>query len=570
MAEPRRILVAVDSDSDFADIGRTVRAAYGPAVEIERSTGESAPLSADNAGGFDVSLLGGEQLDRLSGRAAGHSGGLARHPVILLAEDSDQVARGEALGIADHLLLSELSAPLLRRVVRYATEQRRIEMEISRLSQYDPVTGLANRDLFVSQLNDAAAQARRTKTLLAVMILDLDCFKDINDTFGHSIGDQVLKQTARRLKKVSRETDIAGRLDGDEFALIAPNLTFPNGATRFAERVLETFAEPFEALGRRIKATASVGITLHPLDEGSPEELLRHAGIALGHAKKEGGRNLQFYDSEVNQKRLEEKAISADLPIALSNDQFRLHYQPKVLTTTGTVVGVEALIRWQHPNRGILAPNQFIPVAEATGFIDNIGEWVLREACRQSASWRNQGSADVPIAVNLSAAQLSRPDLYEVVRRTIAESGIAPQSLELEITESMIMDQTPVAMENLLKLSDLGVRLAIDDFGTGYSSLAYLRRYPVDRLKIDRSFIRRIAEDEDTAAIAKAIVSLGKTLNLDITAEGVESEGQFAMLHELGCDEVQGYLFSRPLPSGEFAEWYERHSALAAKDRRRA
>lgn len=420
------------------------------------------------------------------------------------------------------------------------------------------MTGLANRSLFHVRLNDAIAQAKRAEHLVAVMLLDLDHFKDVNDSWGHPIGDALLKGVAGRLLGNTRETDTVSRLGGDEFAIIATNLADPEGAATLAQKAIKAVSEPFRLEGHEIRTATSIGISLFPMDKGDPDQLLKHADFALYQAKGAGRGTFQFYDAEMNARRKDRKALEVELGLALERRQLSLHYQPKVHAITDAVTGVEALLRWTHPERGAIPPSEFVPIAEASGQIIEIGRWVMETACAAHFAWRKAGLPPISIAVNLSGIQLRRPDLVDTVTKVVTDFGIDPQFLEFEITEGTIIDKQGTVIRALHALHDLGQKLSIDDFGTGFSSLVHLKRFPVDSLKIDRSFVAGIPDSQDDVAITRAVIALAQSLNLRTVAEGVENWAQFAFLQESDCRELQGYYFSRPVSSEKFVAWFQK------------
>jgi diguanylate cyclase (GGDEF)-like protein/PAS domain S-box-containing protein len=427
------------------------------------------------------------------------------------------------------------------------------EDRIRHLASYDELTGLSNRSMFNQALGHALARARRDGQPLSVMFLDLDRFKNINDTLGHDAGDKVLRKAAERLRGCLRESDIVGRLGGDEFVVLLESLPQPTHIAVVAQKLLAAIARPFSVDGHDFQITASIGISAYPADGEDLQSLLKYADIAMYRAKEQGKNNYQFYSAQMNVHTLERMALETELRGALERHEFVLHYQPKVDLGSGRIVGMEALVRWQHPLKGLVPPAQFIPLAEETGLIVPIGEWVLRTACAQSRSWREQGLPRLRIAVNLSPRQFAHEDLVQDVERLMGESGMQAAQLELEITESTVMHVPERAATLLRKLKASGAIVTIDDFGTGYSSLGYLKRFPIDSLKIDRSFIKDLPLDLEDAAITRAIVAMAHSLGLTVVAEGVETREQAEFLRALGCDEAQGYLFGRPVPEHEFA-----------------
>ena len=428
------------------------------------------------------------------------------------------------------------------------TERRAAEARIAHMAGHDALTGLPNRTL----LRDRLEQAIAAGGAAAVLCLDLDRFKEVNDTLGHPVGDALLRAVTGRLRACARGKDVVARLGGDEFAVVLPAPAgTPEGAAGFAGRALEALAEPFLIEGHQLLAGASVGIAVAPADGADADTLLRRADMALYRAKAEGRAAWRFFEPALDAQLQERRALEADLRRAVRERRFELHYQPLVRTPTGSVSGVEALLRWRRADGGLVPPADFIPLAEETGLIVPIGDWVLRTACAEVARWP---SGTIGVAVNLSPAQFRRGDLVGSVRAALAASGLGPGRLELEITESVLLEDDRSTLDTLRSLRALGVRIAMDDFGTGYSSLGYLRRFPFDKIKIDRSFVREMARDANCMAIVRAVVSLGATLGATITAEGVETPEQFDLLREIGCEEAQGFLFGRPKPGAEVVE----------------
>ena len=424
------------------------------------------------------------------------------------------------------------------------------EQKLDYLAYHDLLTALPNRTLFNQLLAHATQRAGRDGTQFALLALDLDNFKTINDSLGHAVGDQLLVESARRIKGLLRGVDALSRIGGDEFNIILDPIENPQSADLLAQRMMEALSAPFQADGVCVYVGASVGIALYPGDGDDAEALSRNADAALNQAKAEGRNSLRFFSSGLTDRAHERLLLESDLRHALENHELRLYYQPQIDLSSGQVSGLEALVRWQHPTRGLVSPGEFIPLAEESGLIVPLGEWVLMTACRQIKAWADSRLTLAHTSVNVSAVQLGRSNLFDVVKHALNETGIAPDSLELEITESFVMTDLAGAMKTLAEIKALGVRLSIDDFGTGYSSLSYLQQLNVDKLKIDISFIRDMTSNSGKAAIVQSIIALGHGLGLHIIAEGVEEEGQASYLRGLQCDGMQGYLVSRPL-SGE-------------------
>ncbi len=446
------------------------------------------------------------------------------------------------------------------------TERKKAVDTMRTMARRDALTGLFNRFVFQDRLLQAMSNAERIGRSMAVLYMDLDDFKGINDTLGHQAGDELLQHVAGQIRATTRSSDTAARLGGDEFAIILTNLQTPEGAILVARQLLDKLAQSFDIDGHKVKPGVSIGITLFPQDANSPEQLLKNADTALYRAKATNRGGFQFYDSSFAAPIEERRAIEFELRRALDQNQLVLHYQPQIEIQSGRITGVESLVRWESPSRGLVPPADFIPVAESTGLIVPIGEWVLREACRQTAAWQAQGLPVQRTAVNLSAGQLQSGDLADTVSRILDEAGLAAKHLELEITESMVLDDIEQASSVLRSLRQLGVGIAMDDFGTGYSSLTYLKVFPVDQLKIDRSFVSRIPDEPDNTAIVTATIVLGHSLNVRVVAEGVETEDQSSFLRQIGCDEVQGYHYCKPLPADELSLWLSGRAARASPD----
>lgn len=431
------------------------------------------------------------------------------------------------------------------------SERKLAEEKIRYMALYDTLTGLPNREMLADRMRQALAIAERHEYLFAVMFLDLDHFKDVNDTLGHPVGDKLLQGVAQRLQACVRASDTVIRFGGDEFVILQTDLSHVDGCVTLAKKITAALNKPFYFDGHEVLTSTSIGITLFPFDDSDGEQLLKHADMAMYQAKAQGRNNYQFFDAQMHQEVGERIYLEKSLRQALGRGEFELVYQPQIAAETGSLIGMEALIRWNHPQRGLISPADFIPLAESSGLILGIGEWVLHTACRQARVWHESGMDQFRVAVNLSAIQLRESDLVSSVSRILTETGLQGRYLELELTESMLMENVEQAVETLQRLNDLGVNLAIDDFGTGYSSLSYLSQLPVQRVKLDQSFVRDITTNGDSAAIAHAVMQLGHSLGLDVLAEGVESEEQMQYLQGLGCDALQGYYFSAPLtPEG--------------------
>lgn len=446
------------------------------------------------------------------------------------------------------------------------TERKQTEARMRHLAVHDVLTSLPNRTLFLDRLRQALLSARRFQRGVTVLFVDLDRFKDINDHFGHDVGDLMIQEMGQRLSRIIRDSDTAARLGGDEFAIIQTDVQNIEDTIALAQRIIDELCQPFDCRGVRLHSTASVGITLFPEDGENPEQLVKNADMAMYAAKAEGRNNYRFFLPSMHERVKERKTIEEDLRHALEHDQLELYYQPKIDCHNERVVGAEALVRWHHPERGMILPGEFISVAEECGLINRLGAWVLEKACKQTQIWRESTLPGMRIAVNLSPAQFQDAELVASVTRILRDTALPEGTLELEITESILMNNPEKAVSTLKELKALGVLIAIDDFGTGYSSLNYLKRFPVTSIKIDRSFVNDIHVDEDDKAIVDAVIGLGHSLNLEVVAEGVEEVEQFKYLCEKGCDFIQGFLYSKPLPSDTFVKWVnERQSQETEK-----
>lgn len=448
--------------------------------------------------------------------------------------------------------------------VQDITERINAEEKIRFLAYYDGLTGLPNRQLFLEHFNQALFAAQRDDSKVALLYLDLDRFKRINDTLGHSAGDKLLKAISICLADSIRSSDIVAkaclpgkpgvtlsRLGGDEFTILLTRLDEEEHAGRVAQRILDLLSQPVRVAGQEVYISGSIGITLFPSDGEDVDVLLRNADVAMYHAKESGRNSFQYFSEQMNQRTMEKLGIETDLKKALERDELLLYYQPQIDLLTGKVAGMEALARWQHPRLGMVPPAMFIPIAEEAGLIIDIGQWVLHEACRQAVQWQQAGFAPLRMGVNISSLQFKQQSLASLVHQVLQKTGFAARYLELELTESAIMQNVSQVNDTLIELKELGVNLSVDDFGTGYSSMSYLKRLPLDTLKIDRSFVMDITTDANDAAIIKAIIALAKSLGLKTIAEGVETAEQLAFLQEQRCDEIQGYFISRPLPGPE-------------------
>jgi len=451
-------------------------------------------------------------------------------------------ADGKYIGLANaHDLLHQIT--------------QRKQSELYYLAHYDPLTQIPNRMLLTDRLQQACRESARSGALIGLLFVDLDRFKQVNDSMGHGFGDCLLRAVAERLQNCVRSCDTVARLGGDEFAILLDGIDDANAAGALGQRILDAMQAPFTVLERELFITASIGLALYPQDDDNCENLLAKADAAMYDAKSNGRNIFRQYAPGLSMYSVERLSLETDLRHALANDELVLHYQPQICLASGSVVGVEALVRWQHPTRGLLPPIHFIGIAEESGLIVAIGYWVLYEACRQQMEWVRQGLQPLRMSVNISAVQFQQSDFSARVQQVLLETGVDPGHVELELTESIVMHHAAAVLGTLNALKDIGLQLAIDDFGTGFSSLSYLRRFPVDRLKIDQSFIRDIEKLPVNESIVRAIAALAKSLSLEIVAEGTETQSELTFVKACGCDEAQGYFYSRPLPPAELLNW---------------
>ena len=437
-------------------------------------------------------------------------------------------------------------------IVHDITERKRYEEQLEFQANHDALTGLPNLNLLSDRIRQALLISRRSKQEVGVFLLDLDNFKLINDTLGHDSGDQLLNLIAQRLNGMIRAGDTVARQGGDEFIVIVSDQALSENAPLLAEKILDVVAQPLAVDGREVVLTVSIGICIYPRDGEDPQSLVKNAEVAMYRAKEQGRNCFQFYTGEMNAKSLARMTLENHLRYALEREELTLYYQPKVNLASGQITGMEALLRWQSPELGMITPDAFIPLAEETGLVVPIGAWVLKEACAQTKAWRDAGLPPLVVAVNLSPRQFRQQDIAAVVEQCLRETGLDPRCLELEITESMVMQDSERVTSVLNQLKRMGVSLAMDDFGTGYSSLGYLKRFPFDKLKIDKSFVRDITSEPNNAAIAKTVIAMAHSLHMKVIAEGVETQGQLNYLRLHDCDEMQGYFFSRPVPAEKF------------------
>jgi diguanylate cyclase (GGDEF)-like protein len=556
MTEPLRLLL-VAADSDHLRRLTSLLGGTGPeAVELTHVGHVRDALRRLHHESFSAVLLdlsppdpaGLDTLTRVHARVPGI-------PIIVLGDHADETLALGAIraGAQDYLVKGQGDGALFRRAIRYAIERKRGEERLVYLAGHDPVTGLANRTLFREHLTRALLRADRSDRPVALLVLDLDRFRIVNDTFGPDAGDLLLRAVAGRLTDCLRTVDRVARLGSDEFAIILENIGGARDAARAAQRLLSTMTPPFLLDGHEVFVTPSIGIAIYPSCGTDASVLIKHADTAMSHAKDQGGNAFQFHTREMNAQMYERLTLERSLRHALEHEEFLLYYQPQVDLDSGQIIGAEALLRWRHPERGLVLPGEFIPVAEESGLIIPMGEWVLHQACVQVRAWEAEGLPLVRVAVNVSARQFQHTPLADTVARTLEDTGVEARYLEIELTESLLVENSPVSHATLERLKALGLQISIDDFGTGYCSLSYLKRFPIGALKIDKSFVSGITADPGDAAIVTAIIALAHSLGLKVIAEGVETNDQLDFLRRQGCDAAQGYLFCAPVRAEVFA-----------------
>ncbi len=503
---------------------------------------------------LDLSLPDGSGLDSIN-KIQLISNSLA---IIILTGLNDQEFAIKTMqhGAQDYLVKGQGDGHLMLRSITHAIERKQIEQRLTLLAHFDSLTGLANREYFNLTIERTLAQAKRKNQTLGLMFLDLDHFKEINDTLGHLAGDKLLVCVAERLKSCVRSVDFIARLGGDEFVIILDDIQSPKTTMGIAEKILSSLSKAVAIGNQEIFISCSIGITFFPEDASNVNDLLKHADVAMYKAKNKGRNNFQFFTPELNAEVIQAMAIKNDLRGAIDRNELLLYYQPKFHVQENRIIGAEALLRWQHPSRGIVSPDQFIPIAEQSGLIIAIGQWVITEAMKQNKKWQEDLSPDFGMAINLSVKQFQENGLVDFIVAELTQSSLDAACIELEITESLLMEKSHQEQEILSELSDKGFKISMDDFGTGYSSLSYLKRFTIDILKIDRSFIADVNSDPDAAEIVKAIIAMAHALKLTVVAEGVENEQQMDFLTRLNCNEIQGYLISKPIPALEFEQLF--------------
>ncbi|MFQ5658892.1 MAG: EAL domain-containing protein [Gammaproteobacteria bacterium] len=489
-------------------------------------------------------------------------------PLVVLSSDEGENLAAQIVksGAQDYLVKGQGDGHLVDRAIRYAIERKQIEQGLSYLTRYDALTGLANRLLCRERLSRALIRADRNESLIALMFIDLDRFKNINNILGHDAGDKLLIEAGNRMRSCIREGDTIARPGGDEFTIILEGIKQVDDAATVADKIMQAMVPAFNLDGQDVYVTPSIGITIYPLDGRSENSLLKNADAAMYRAKEQGRNGFQFYTAGMNTKTIKRLELEAELRQALVNNEFVLYYQPRVDIDSGEIIGVEALIRWRRKEHGLVSPLEFIPLAEETGLIVPIGEWAIRTACRQISTLQSAGFDHLCMSVNLSARQFRESDVVKTILESAIHASIEPENIDIEITESMLMDDTEASNTILKQLKEHGLSISIDDFGTGYCSLSYLKRFNIDTLKIDQSFVRDITTSPDDAAMVAAIISLGRSLRLTVVAEGVETEEQLVFLKANGCHEAQGFLFGKPLSSGEFIRLLEQRNRIQSRE----
>ena len=558
-----KVLLIEDNPGDARLIREMIAEEPGAAFELECAERLALGLERLSAGGIGLVLLDLSLPDSMGletfAKVYAHSPAV---PIIVLTgnDDNNLALAAVKRGAQDYLVKGRLDRELLLRSMQYAIERKRYQLQLEHQANYDALTGLPNRTL----LNDRLRQSvygQRLRRAVAVVVIDLDHFKFVNNSLGHATGDRLLKAMAGRLRGMLRDGDTVARLGGDEFVLILNDQSSEEVIYRAMQRIADELARPLEIDGKELVVTCSAGISLYPQDGPDVETLLKNADAAMYRAKEHGRNNFRFFTAEMNERVNERLALESALRRALERRELVLHYQSRVDLATGAISGAEALLRWLHPEWGLVRPARFVPLAEETGLIVPIGEFVLLEACRQTRAWIDAGLAPGLTSVNLSARQFREEGLVRKVSRLLEETGLDPARLELELTESTVMHDVDVAIATLQGLKSLGISLSVDDFGTGYSSLAYLENLPIDKLKIDRSFVRDIvagADPGEEGVLAQAIISLGHNLGLHVVAEGVETDAQVRFLRKYKCDEVQGFFYGEPVEPAA-------HAALLAR-----
>lgn len=558
--EDRRlsVLVVASDETDSHAIREMLDAALPGRIQIEWVKGLAQAAQATKESDHDAVLMqldtAGDSHSPQAIRAVNEL--LAEVPLIVCgtSDNVDFAVEALSLGAQDYVVPEKTDGGTLVRTILFAVERKRQEQRLHSLVHYDNLTQLPNRQLLLDRLTQAIAQATRQQTLVGLLLLDLDRFKLVNDTLGHEFGDKLLKDVSHRINACIRDSDTLARLGGDEFVVVLNGINGAQDAAKVANKIIDILSKPIVIEGHEVFVTTSIGISLFPSDGMDKNALITNADVAMYRAKEEGRNHFQFYTFGMNATTVEQLTLENDLRRAIERDELLLHYQPQISLPDRRLIGVEALVRWQHPELGLVPPARFIPIAEETGLIAPIGQWVLRTACAQAQAWQDAGAAAIDMSVNMSSRQFHQENMLETVTSALQQSGLAAQQLTLEITESSLMKKPDDAVVTLCLLHNMGIGIAIDDFGTGYSSLGHLKRFPLQALKIDRAFINDVTEKPEDAAIVRAILAMAHSLNLKVVAEGVETEQQLEFLNEAGCDEIQGFLISKPVTAKEISE----------------
>ncbi|MCZ6637519.1 MAG: EAL domain-containing protein [Alphaproteobacteria bacterium] len=561
-----RLMLVSDDGDDGERLDKMLNDGVRDCYQVDQIQGLGKAVRAAKNGGYDAVILYQDHRHVFGAKAIRtFHDFLPGVPVIVCGtdEDEDVAVQTLSLGIQDYIVKDAADGKTLRRAIRFAIERNLMEQQLHAMANYDKLTQLPNRELLLDRLTQAIAQAARQQTLVALLLLDLDRFKMVNDTLGHAFGDKVLQEVAKRITALIGDGDTLARPGGDEFVVLLNNIKGARDAAKIADRIIQMLSKPIIIDGHEVFVSTSIGISLFPNDGVDKNDLITNADVAMYRAKEEGRNHFQFYTPGMNAATVERLTLENDLRRVIDRDELVLHYQPQMDLHTGQITGVEALVRWQHPELGLIPPARFIPVAEETGLIVPIGQWVLNTACAQTKAWVDAGYPPVVVSVNLSSRQFHQEDMVETVTTALRDSGLNAKQLMVEITESSLMKNPDDAVVTLCLLHNMGVGMSIDDFGTGYSSLGHLKRFPLQELKIDRSFVSDVTENPQDAAIIRAILAMAHSLEIKVIAEGVETEEQLNFLEDAGCDGIQGFHISKPLPARDFADKFLRTAADA-------
>ncbi len=555
-----RILLLCDNAHDGARLAAGLNRLEKPVLDVEQVEGIDEAKRALNRQDYDVILMWADPTLQGSAVTLQHLlDGAVETPVVAITRNDETEFSEQMLSLGAQDCITQATfadAALLRRVLRYAAARKAAQRQIARLQNFDSLTNLLNRDSLRDTLRQLVAKAAAEQSLVAVLMLNLDRFKVVNETLGPSRGDKLLQEVSNRLRSCLTETDILARYNGDEFVAVSTGIGSPQEATLVAQKLLNALSRPVVIEGHEVYVTGSIGITVFPGDGEDSDVLLSNADAAVSRAKDLGRNHYQFYTLDMNAKTNRRLSLESELRRALDRGEFVLHYQPQFDLNQRRITGFEALARWEHPQLGLIPPNDFIPLAEETGLIAPLGEWVLGEACAQAKAWQAAGYRDLRMSVNISSRQFFQENVLETVTRTLEKTRLPPNCLELELTESAVMQDPDEATVTLCLLSNMGIRIAIDDFGTGHSSLNHLKRFPIDCLKIDRSFVTDVTVNTEDSAIVQAIIAMAHSLKLDVVAEGVETIEQLRFLESYKCDMIQGYLVSRALTAEQITRTF--------------